>query len=249
MWSLTPAHEASQLVTFGMAGVAVAMAVIVLTAIFLTARRYFLPAAVVIAVVMLGEVALAKSGLFQRWDLRPPPFMLMFVPVTIMTIRLALSRFGETLAASLPFAALIGAQTFRLPLELVMHQATLEGVMPPQLSYSGFNFDIVTGASALILALLLGLNLAPRALIWVWNLMGLALLATIVGLALASMPILQLFGPDKVNTWVTYAPFVWLPGLLVQFALFGHILVWRKLLATADAGTAAAPDVSSSARR
>lgn len=233
MWTLTPASEASSFVAFGMAGIAVTMALVLLIAVDFAARRHVVLAATVIAAVMLGEIALAKSGLFQRWDLRPPPFMLMFVPVTILTVRLALSRFGQTLATALPFAALIGAQSFRLPLEIVMHQAALEGVMPPQLSYAGYNFDIVTGATALVLALLLAMKLAPRVLIWLWNVMGLVLLGTIVGLALASMPILQLFGPDKVNTWVTYAPFVWLPGLLVQIALFGHILVWRKLRASA----------------
>lgn len=234
MWKLIPAAEASPLVTYGMGGIAVTMAALLLIAIYVVARRNVLPAAIVIASVMLGEMILAQSGLFQRWDLRPPPFMLIFVPVTILTAHLALSSVGQKLAKGLSFAILIGAQGFRLPLELVMHQAAIEGVMPPQLSYDGYNFDIATGASALLLAALLAMKLAPRAAIWLWNLMGLALLATIVGLALASMPILQLFGPDKVNTWVTYVPFVWLPGLLVQIALFGHILVWRKLRATAN---------------
>ena len=235
MWTLTPVAQASQLVTFGMAGIAVAMAVLFLIAVFFAVRRHAVLAALVLMGVMFGEIALAHSGLFQRWDLLPPPFMLMFVPLTVLTVRLALSRFGETLAMSLPFVVLIGAQAFRMPLELVMHQAALEGVMPPQLSFAGYNFDLVTGASAIIVSGLLALQLAPRFLIGIWNFMGLALLATIVGLALASMPILQLFGPDKVNTWITYAPFVWLPGVLVQMALFGHILVWRKLNATAHA--------------
>lgn len=233
MWKLIPATQASALVTFGMAGFAVTMAVLFVIAVFFAERRHALLAALVVTGVMLGEVALSSSGLFQRWDLRPPPFMLMFAPLTVLTVRLALSRFGQTLAISIPLAVLIGAQAFRLPLELVMHQAALEGVMPPQLSFASYNFDIVTGASAIVLALLLAVKIAPRILIWLWNVMGLALLATIVGLALASMPVLQRFGPDRVNTWVTYAPFVWLPGLLVQMALFGHILVWRKLNATA----------------
>lgn len=247
MWKLTPASEASQLVTFGMAGIAATMAFVLMIAIYVVARRHVLMAAVVIAGVMLAELALARSGLFQHWDLRPPPFMLMFVPVTILTVRLALSDFAEKLAMALPFAALIGAQSFRLPLELVMHQAAREGVMPPQLSYAGYNFDIVTGGTAIILAALLAFNAAPRALIWLWNLMGVVLLGTIVGLALASMPILQLFGPERVNTWVTYAPFVWLPGLLVQIALFGHILVWRKLTADQRAPNVVAPGSSASA--
>lgn len=36
-----------------------------------------------------------------------------------------------------------------------MNRAAEEGVMPVQMSYSGFNFDILTGLSALILGLFL----------------------------------------------------------------------------------------------
>jgi len=248
MWKLIPADDASSLVTFGMAAIAITMAILLLSAVFIVSRRHVLSAGIVIAGVMLSEMALAQSGLFQRWDLRPPPFLLMFALVTLLTVRLALSSLGLKLATALPFAILIGAQAFRLPLELVMHQAAIEGVMPPQMSFSGYNFDIVTGTSALLLATLLTMKMAPRTFIWLWNLMGLALLGTIAGLALTSMPILQMFGPDKVNTWVTYAPFVWLPGLLVQIALFGHILVWRKLHVTARKHIATVDPVPQSVR-
>jgi hypothetical protein len=34
-----------------------------------------------------------------------------------------------------------------------------------------------------------------------------------------------------VNTWVFYFPYVWLPTILVQAALFGHVVIFRRLLA------------------
>ena len=45
------------------------------------------------------------------------------------------------------------------------------------------------------------------------------------------MPQLRAFGTDpaRVNTWVMYFPFVWLPAGLVTSALFGHAVLWRKL--------------------
>ena len=42
-------------------------------------------------------------------------------------------------------ATLVGVQAFRLPLELLMHRAGGLGIMPPELSYGGYNYDIVTG--------------------------------------------------------------------------------------------------------
>ena len=69
----------------------------------------------------------------------------------------------------------------------------------------------------------------PRWVVAGWNVLGLALLANIVGIAIASTPLFRAFGDDRLNTFVAYPPFVWLPAVLVTGALMGHILVWRKL--------------------
>ena len=70
---------------------------------------------------------------------------------------------------------------FRLPLELAMHEMYERGVMPVQMSYSGRNFDIVTGISAFVVAWLVAQGRGGRLLITIWNLMGLALLAGYAG--------------------------------------------------------------------
>ena len=149
---------------------------------------------------------------------------------SILTLTAALSPYGRRLAEALPFGALIGFQAFRLPLELVMHRAAAIGLMPVQMSYAGQNFDIVTGTLAIPVALLAAFNRAPLALIRVCNLLGLALLLNVVIVAIASLPVFAAFGPDRLNTWVADAPFVWLPAILVVAALMGHVLLWRRLI-------------------
>jgi hypothetical protein len=110
-----------------------------------------------------------------------------------------------------------------------MHRAASDGLMPVQMSFSGRNFDILTGLFAIPVAILAARERAPRGLIVVWNLVGSLLLANIVSIAVASLPMFAAFGPDRLNTWVADPPYVWLPGVLVPAALFGHILTWRKL--------------------
>src|SRR5262249_29644936 len=114
---------------------------------------------------------LAFSGLLQRWELRPPPFALVLLLLLVGAALLSRSSLGERLAKTLPLVALVGFQAFRLPLELVMHQIAREGVMPVEMSFSGYNFDILTGASALVVAALLWMDRAPRWLMWAWNLL------------------------------------------------------------------------------
>jgi len=120
-----------------------------------------------------------------------------------------------------------------LPLELVMHRAAVEGTMPPQMTFTGANFDIVTGASALVLAAaVVAVPGGPRWIVIAWNALGSVLLLAIVVIAIASLPRLHAFGtePARLNTWVMYFPFVWLPAGLVSSALLGHVVLWRRLL-------------------
>ena len=112
----------------------------------------------------VGEVVLASSlqalaaieapervAVLGRFDLTPPPFVVLLLVTLLVCVYFGLSRIGATLAA-VPLAWLVGLQAFRFPLELVMHRAAVEGVMPEQMSYTGWNFDILTGITALLLA-------------------------------------------------------------------------------------------------
>ena len=62
-----------------------------------------------------------------------------------------------------------------------------------------------------------------------WNVLGLALLANVVTVAILATPRFRYFGGDRLNIWVTYPPFVWLPAVMVLAALAGHLLIFRAL--------------------
>jgi hypothetical protein len=170
----------------------------------------------------------AASGVLRRFDATPPPFGVLALAVGIIGIAVPCSRLGSLLVRGLPLWALVGFQVFRFPLELVMHRAYLEGVMPVQMSYSGQNYDIVTGITAGALGLWLGRRRVPRWVLISWNTLGLILLVNIVTIAIVSTPVFGWFGKERLNVFVTYPPFVWLPAVLVAAALMGHILVWRR---------------------
>jgi len=180
--------------------------------------------------VWLGVTwAAAETGHLSRLDLTPPPFAALPVALVVLGALMAFTRFGTRLVDGLPLAALIGAQAFRFPLELLMHHAYREGVMPYQMSYSGWNFDIVTGLTALPVAWAIHRGIGGRRLAIAWNVMGSLLLLNIVVIAVVSMPVVGMFGPDLLNTWVMFPPFVWLPAVMVLMAFTGHLLVARAL--------------------
>lgn len=183
--------------------------------------------------VMATSAVAAWSGLLQRLDTTPPPMAMMIVSVFVLAGVIGGSSLGRAVAAEVPLSSLVGLQAFRLPLELTMHRAAALGIMPPELSYSGYNVDIVTGAGALVLwALMRARGTPPRWTLWIWNAWGIGCLAVIAVIAVATSPMLRLFGDDPrhVNTWVLYFPYVWLPTVLVTIAVASHIVITRRLL-------------------
>jgi hypothetical protein len=234
-----PPPVASATVTWGIALLAVAVALWIVWAVGRGSEgsgssRPRLVAAIALAFWMAVTWQLAARGVLARFDRMPPPFAIAVLLSVVAAAALGLSGLGRRMALALSFAVLVGAQAFRLPLELVMHRAAAEGVMPPQMTYTGSNFDIVSGALALLLLPWLARGTAPRGLLWLWNVLGATLLFNVVGVAIVSLPPIHNFGtaPEKLNTWVAFPPFVWLPTILVPAALLGHILVTRKLLAS-----------------
>jgi hypothetical protein len=199
------------------------------------ARRLGRSVTVAVVLALTGSLlwlgltgGLAASGVLARFDVRPPPLAFLFAGTLALGIGLGVSRVGGRIAEGLPLHVLVLAQGFRLPLELVMHAAAVEGTMPSVMSYSGYNFDIVTGGSALLVGMLLKRG-APLTLAFAWNALGVVLLSVIIVIAFMSSPIVRAFGDDQLNTWVAYVPFVWLPTILVAAAIAGHIVVWRRL--------------------
>jgi len=180
---------------------------------------------------------LAEQGVLARTDLRPPPLALAMLTFVLSGLLLGLSPVGRTIARGLPLSWLIAVQAFRLPLELVMHQAAREGTMPVEMSFAGYNFDIITGASAIVVAWLASRGRAPRWLLVGWNVLGSVLLLAIIVVAVLASPMVRAFGndPAHVNSWIMHFPFIWLGTVLVASAVFGHVVIFRALRTPATA--------------
>jgi hypothetical protein len=108
-----------------------------------------------------------------------------------------------------------------------MHELYERGIMPEQMSYSGRNFDIVTGVTALVVAFLVLAGRAGRGLVVAWNVLGLFLVLNVVTIGILSTPRFRYFGDDRLNVWITYPPFVWLPAVMVLAAISGHLIIFR----------------------
>lgn len=180
---------------------------------------------------LLLPAVLAGTGRLDRYDPMPAPALLLILALTVGTVVTAFSRIGDWVGGALSLAVLVGFQGFRIPVELLLHRLFVEGVVPVQMTYAGRNFDIVSGATALLVAGWISRRRdVARGLLLAWNFLGLALLVNIVAIAVLSTPVsFRRFPDGPANTLPSVFPFVWLPTILVQMALFGHLVLFRRL--------------------
>ena len=168
---------------------------------------------------------LAGSGFLDHWN--PPRMLVLFGSILIFLFWSARQPWTQRLG-DLSLKWLVGFQAFRIVVEVMLHEAVQEGVANPTMTWTGNNFDILPGISALLLCPFAD-KLKPRTL-QVWNVaMAIILIFTVVSAVLsAPIPFRQIGGVPP-NVFVARFPFVWLPGVLVTSAWLGHIVLFRRL--------------------
>ena len=184
--------------------------------------------AVGVALAWLAIHALvAESGLLERAT-TPPPIAPYLLVTNIAALWLSFSRVGLALAR-LPLAILVGLQVFRAPLEWILHALYSSGDLPIQMTWSGRNFDVLTGISAAAVAYLAHRGGSDRVVFW-WNVIGLGLLINVVGIALLSSPLpIRHFMNEPALLLPFHAPFNWIVNVHVWTALVSHLVLFRAL--------------------
>jgi hypothetical protein len=194
------------------------------------ARRWASGAAVGVVLWLALTGGLAAAGLLRDFSRVPPPMLALAGASGLLTLALAMSPLGARLSLGLGVFWLVGFQAFRIPVEIVLAMLYHAGAVPVQMTIEGRNFDMVSGISALLVAWMAARGRLPAWGLLLWNLLGLGLLLNIVIVSALSVPSpFRVFLNEPANTIVAEAPFVWLPVFLVQAALFGHLLVFRRL--------------------
>lgn len=174
---------------------------------------------------------LAAAGFFANFHTMPPRLLLVLLPPLLGIGWLARSAVAGELLRHVPARWLLGLQSFRVLMEIILWLLFVAQVVPVQMTFEGRNGDILAGLTAPLLLWLLGrYPAARRPLVLAWNIAGLGLLLNIVVVALLSAPLpFRYFMNEPANTIVADFPFVWLPGFVVPVALALHVLSLRQL--------------------
>jgi hypothetical protein len=170
--------------------------------------------------------AIVLSGLFQRYFI---PYGPLFIAGTIaLAIGVGFSKIGTTIAMSVPVGFLVGFQGFRLPLEWVLHEWYLSGTVPETMTWSGSNWDVVSGSIACITCAFVNKRLW---LAWLFNFVGIALLVNVARVAIMSSPVPFGWSVEPPLELIAYLPYAYIVPICVGGAALGHVLLTRRLLA------------------
>jgi hypothetical protein len=138
--------------------------------------------------------------------------------------------FAQMLLATPPHW-LIYIQSFRIFVELILWQAWMRELLPVQMTFEGYNFDVASGLLAIPAGWLISKNpTSARKVGILYNVIGLLLLFNILTIAVLSMPTpLRYFMNEPSNIIVGEFPFIYIPAVFVVLAIFMHVFSLRQI--------------------
>lgn len=183
-----------------------------------------------IAAWLLFTAALSISGFVKDFSSMPPRFVIVVLPPMVFVLYMISGKKLNRLLHSVSQDWLIGIQTFRILMEILLWMLFLDLIIPEQMTFEGRNFDILAGLSAPFIVWYFRKTKSKKMLI-VWNILCLLLLMNIVTVALLSAPLpIRYFMNEPANTVIARFPWVWLPGFVVPVAYTMHFLSLKKLM-------------------
>lgn len=170
---------------------------------------------------------ISYSGILHDFSLPPKMPILLIFPAFAFTAYFMIKYHNHPLLKVLPKSWPIYYQSFRIGVELLILRLYLDGIGPISLTFEGYNYEILAGIAAPILAFLtFQLKVLPEKVIYYWNFVGLALLAIIVGLFITNAYFPSIWGAEQslISTEIAGMPFILIPSLYMPSAVFMHIL-------------------------
>jgi hypothetical protein len=179
--------------------------------------------------VALTGVAAMKGSYANFYDVPPKLPLTLLAQIAIMVAFLRSTLYVKALKFA-PLAWPIAIQSLRGFVEVGLWQLHRDDQLPKHLTFEGYNFDVLVGFSAPVVALGVAQGWVGKHGAIAWNLVSSGFLCIIVFMAITSAPGPQhLPWPGAPNMILGRFPSVWLPTFLVPVAIFGHVTSLRQL--------------------
>lgn len=182
-----------------------------------------IPAVYLILILLTGIAA--AYGLFRQ---SPPLLVAAIICAAIATTVIYRRQYRKPIKVQYLWAI----HCLRIAVELILYKLYLAGKVPVFMTFEGWNYDIITGISAVFfLVYSLKKSRFNSNIIMLWNLAGIVLLSIVVITAILSAPLpIQQLAFEQPNIAVLEFPFCLLPVIVVPIVYLSHALLLRHTL-------------------
>lgn len=165
------------------------------------------------------------SGVLKNTSLPPRMPLFLVFPVFGLFIWFFASKKASPYLKPIPIYIPVLFQSFRIFVELLIWWSYLKEIAAIEATFEGYNYEIVFGATALIMGLLAYRNMIGSKLIILWNVIGLGFLSVIVGIftSLVYFPSIWGYENGGVSPEFMTFPFMLIPAIYMHVAVFTHV--------------------------
>lgn len=231
------------IVKAGFISLSLFLAVILLAGINVVARKAFphgpqaraltIKASLLLAGWLTYITLVSFTGFFTATGLPPRIPLFLVLPAFVFFIYFFRNYNAKLLIANTPAHWPVYFQSFRIIVELLIWGSYLNGIIPREATFEGYNFDVLIGLSAIPMGFLLvykGIRKIKQPLI-LWNIAGFITLAVVVFTLVSQAYFYSNWGLTEsfVSKGFGTFPYTLLAGFLMPLAVFMHILSLFKI--------------------
>lgn len=175
---------------------------------------------------------MSMTGVFATVSMPPRIPLLLILPCFgFMAWFFRSGRFDDIIAAT-PQSWLVYTQAFRIPVELLLLASYMEGLIPRAGTFEGYNFEIVTAITALLVGYFgVTRKILPNSIVLLWNYFGLVTLTIVVFIFISHAFFPGIYTnpePLLIETFGAF-PYTLLAGFLMPLAVFMHVFSITKI--------------------
>lgn len=171
--------------------------------------------------------ALGQTEILNNFELPPRFVIFLILPAFLFTAIFIYKNRNNSWLRYIPKSWLIYIQGFRIIVETLFVFSVADGILHPNVTIEGYNYDMILGFSAPIVAFLaFGRNVISENMVIFWNYAGLLVLASVIFVFMTTIFVPQFYG-SPVNLMpieFTYYPYTLVAGFLMPVAVFIHVL-------------------------
>lgn len=148
-------------------------------------------------------------------------FIFVLVPISVFVVYLIQNK---SFYRSRDLRWSTAVHVVRLPVELLLYQLAIREWLPLEMTFKGWNFDVIPGVTSILILLWMKFGVVNRKLLLSWNVLGLIFILFILANGFLSQELFyEKFGYSVANKGIAYFPLILLAGVIVPIVIYTHI--------------------------